>query len=137
MRRSDFSAEAPCEDSDQLGSPPLASNRAPPHQFSMGRERCRFQNRRPADNFRLYQASETGRRSLLLGRDRSSQVGEALLDGRIIKRLIQGGGKPRNNFLRCALRSKNAGPNAHLIVDPALLGRWDVGQRSKALVGGN
>jgi hypothetical protein len=45
---------------------------------SVRRERGGFQNRGPARNFRLNQASETHGRSLLLGRDRSAQLGQSL-----------------------------------------------------------
>jgi hypothetical protein len=77
----------------------------------MRRERCSLKNGGPTRNFRLHQASETRRRSLLLGGNRSVQVGEPLPYGGVNKRLVQRSGKLGDDFLRRALRGKNAGPN--------------------------
>ena len=48
--------------------------------LSVHRERCSFQNGRPARNFRLHQASKTRGRSFLLGGDRSAQLGQSVSD---------------------------------------------------------
>ena len=104
---------------------------------SVRRDRRSLQNGRPARNFRLHQASETRGCSLLLGRNGSPQLGDALSDKGVINRLVQRSGKPSDDFFRCALRGENAGPNAHLKVNSALFCARDIGQRSQALVGGN
>src|SRR5258708_35999202 len=117
-------------------SPSIPSSSGPA-KFSMRRERCSLQDRGPPRNFRLHQASETRRRSLPLGGNRSAQVGEPLPDGGVIERLVQRSGELGDDFFRRASRGENASPNTHLIVDPALFGIREVGTRNQGLLGGN
>src|SRR4029078_4375669 len=92
----------------------------------------RFQDRRPAGDFRLYEGVELRRRALLLARHRSAEVGQTLADAGIVERLIERRGKLVGDVLRRALGGKDAGPDAHLIVDSGVLRRRDVGEDRQA-----
>src|SRR5215211_3482028 len=71
---------------------------------SLGRERCGLQDRRPPGDLRLDHLVERRRVPLLLGRNGSAQVGNALLHAGIIECLVERRGKLGDHVLRGAPR---------------------------------
>ena len=51
----------------------------------------RLEDRRPAGDLGLDEAVELGRRPLVLGGERAAEIGQPLLDGRIVQRLVERG----------------------------------------------
>src|SRR5436309_8304091 len=97
----------------------------------------RPEDRRPAGDLRLDESFELGRRALLFCRDRSAEIGQALLDVGVVKRPVERGRELVDDLLARALRREYPGPDAHLIVDAGLLRRRHVWQCREALIRGH
>src|SRR6516165_840697 len=80
----------------------------------------------------MHEASELRRGALVLGRQRSAEIGQPNLDSRVVQRLVERGRELVDDLSWRALGRENPGPDAHPIVDTGFLRRRYVGQHSQA-----
>src|SRR5215831_17425891 len=98
--------------------------------------RC-LEDGRPTGDLGIHEARELRRGALVLGGQRSAQIGQPGLDSGVVQRLVERGRELVDDVPRRALGRENPGPDAHPIADAGLLRRRHVGQHRQALAGGD
>src|SRR6266699_6733695 len=79
---------------------------------SLGLHIRRLEDGRPARDLGFHEAIELRRRALVLGRERSAEVGQPGLDARVVQRLVERGRELVDDVPGRALGRENPGPDA-------------------------
>src|SRR5438105_15871196 len=76
---------------------------------------CCLEDGRPTGDLRMHEASELRRGALVLGRQRSAEIGQANLHSRVVQRLVERGRELVDDLWWRAFGRESRGPDAHPI----------------------